>query len=262
MEKTQAKLMLIINAIDNGNPETHSLLRTLIDEIKDGNSKQCHPSEQLIETISKNANDVATAVKTGIKEMDLQQAEKEKLKTNAFKCKERIFHLWNNALNSRRQAFWQYYRSKQISDFYKKLLEKNPPQMPRKFLPRMTENETKKETETRTLFSVEKFKSKMHLQDLHPEKYEIRLNNVDSNMIAYFTANHENDICDNLIELWERDSKKEEEKSVKIFHGKEEWRLKHASSGFRNAAQSLRQERKSQDSRNSKNDQKGRNRRN
>ena len=141
-------------------------------------------------------------------------------------------------------------------------MEKNPPQMPRKFLPRMTENETKKETETRTLFSVEKFKSKMHLQDLHPEKYEIRLNNVDSNMIAYFTANHENDICDNLIELWERDSKKEEEKSVKIFHGKEEWRLKHASSGFRNAAQSLRQEKKSQDSRNSKNDQKGRNRRN
>ena len=179
MEKTQAKLMLIINAIDNGNPETHSLLRTLIDEIKDGNSEQCHPSEQLIETISNNANDVATAVKTGIKEMDLQQAEKEKLKTNAFKCKERIFHLWNNTLNSRRQAFWQYYRSKQISDFYKKLLEKNPPQMPRKFLPRMTENKTKKETETRKLFSVEKFKSKMHLQDLCPEKYEIRLNNVD-----------------------------------------------------------------------------------
>ena len=86
----------------------------------------------------------------------------------------------------------------------------------------MTENETKKETETRKLFSIEKFKSKMHLQDLCPEKYEIRLNNVDWNMIAYFTANHENDICDNLIELWERDCKKGEEKSVKIFHGKEE----------------------------------------
>ena len=205
MEEIPAKLMLIINAIDKDNAEIHGLLRTLINEIKDGNSKQNRLSEQLVETISNNANDVATAVKTGIKEIDLQQAEKGKLKTNAFKCKERISHLWNNMLNSRRQAFWQYYRSKQISDVYKKLLEKNPPQMPRKSLPRMIENETKEETEIRTLLSVEKFKSEIQLQDLRSEKYEVRLTNVDANMITYFTANYENDICDNLIELWERD---------------------------------------------------------
>ena len=132
--------------------------------------------------------------------------------------------------------------------------------MPRKFLPRMIENETKEETEIRTLLSVEKFKSEIHLQDLRSEKYEVRLNNVDANMITYFTANHENDICDNLIELWERDCKKEEEKSINIFHGKEEWYLNNASSGFRNVGQSLRKEKKSQDSRNSENDWKGRNR--
>ena len=170
MEEILAKLMLIINAIDKGNTETHALLRTLINEIKDGNSKHCHLSEQLIKAISINAN-VATAVKTGIKEIDLQQAEEGKLKTNAFKCKERISHLWNNTLNSRRQAFWQYYQSKQMSDVYKKLLEKNPPEMPRKFLPRMIENETKEETEIRTLPSVENFKSEIQLQDLRSEKY-------------------------------------------------------------------------------------------
>ena len=144
--KTQVKA-LGSKSIKNGKIEYLYLLRTLINEIKDGNSKQCHLSEQLIETISNNENDVATAVKIGIKEIDLQQAEKEKLKTNAFKCKEQISHLWNNMLNSRCQVFWQYYRSKQISDVYKKLLEKNPPQMPRKFLPRMIENETKEEME-------------------------------------------------------------------------------------------------------------------
>ena len=86
VEEIQAKLMLIINAIDKGNGETHGLLRTLINEIKDGNSKQHRLSERLIETISNNVHDVATAVKTGIKEIDLQQAEKGKLKMNAFKC--------------------------------------------------------------------------------------------------------------------------------------------------------------------------------
>ena len=126
----------------------------------------------------------------------------------------------------------------------------------------MIENETKKEMEIRTLLSVEKLKSEIHLQDLRSEKYEMRLNNIDARMITYFTANDENDICDNLIELWERDCKKAEERSIKIFHGKEEWYLKNASSGFRNAAQSLRQEKKSQDSRTSKKDWKGRNRQN
>ena len=117
--------------------------------------------------------------------------------------------------------------------------------MPRKFLAQMIENETKG-MEIRTLLSVEKFKSEIHLQDLRSEKYEIRLNQVDANIIAYFTGNYGKNICDNLVELWERDCKKEEEKSIKIFHGKEEWYLNNASSGYCNAAQSLKQEKKSQ----------------
>ena len=85
-------------------------------------------------------------------------------------------------------------------------MEKNPPQMAGTLLPRMIENERKEETEIRTLLSVEKFKSERHLQDLRSEKYEILVNNIDEKMITYFTANYDNDICDNLIELWERDS--------------------------------------------------------
>ena len=77
--------MLIINAIDKGNTETHGLLKNLINEFKDGNSKQYRLSKQLIETISNNVNNVATAVKTLMKEIDLEQAEKGKLKTNTFK---------------------------------------------------------------------------------------------------------------------------------------------------------------------------------
>ena len=58
----------------------------------------------------------------------------------------------------------------------------------------MTENETKEKTEIRTLLCVEKFKSEIRLQDLSSGKYETLLNNVDENMITYFTAEYENDI--------------------------------------------------------------------
>ena len=58
----------------------------------------------------------------------------------------------------------------------------------------MTENETKEKTKIRTLLCVEKFKSEIRLQDLSSGKYETPLNNVDENMITYFTAEYENDI--------------------------------------------------------------------
>ena len=104
-EAIPVKLMLIINAVNKDNVETHRLLGTLYNEFKDGNLKQHCEFEQLIQAIANNANDIATAVKTGIKEIDLQKAEKGKLSTNAFKCKKRISHLWNNTLYSRRQTF-------------------------------------------------------------------------------------------------------------------------------------------------------------
>ena len=46
VEEIPAKLTLIINAIDKGKAETNGLFRALINEIEDGNSKQCHLSEQ------------------------------------------------------------------------------------------------------------------------------------------------------------------------------------------------------------------------
>ena len=64
----------------------------------------------------------------------------------------------------------------------------------------MIKNEKKEETEIRALLCLEKLKTEIYLKDLRSEKYEIRLNNVDANMITCFTANYENNICDNLPE--------------------------------------------------------------
>ena len=96
----------------------------------------------------------------------------------------------------------------------------------------MIETETKEKTEIHTLLRVGKFKSEIHLQDVRSEKCEIRLNNVDANMVAF------------LIHNWimGETARKKKKKWIKIFPGKEEWYLNNASSGFHNAAQSLRQE--------------------
>ena len=193
-EAIPVKLMLIINAVNKDNVETHRLLGTLYNEFKDGNLKQYCESEQLIQAISNNANDIATAVKTGIKEMDLQKAEKGKLNTNAFKCKNRISHLRNNTLYSRQQTFLPILSIKQILEVYEKLLESTPDV--KEVPPTDNGKSNKRRNKNPKTIIVEKFKLEISLQDLLSEKPETRLNNVDANMIKHFLVNYESNICE------------------------------------------------------------------
>ena len=55
--------------------------------------------------------------------------------------------LWQNTLNSRQQALWQYYRTQQVFQIFSQLLKNDPPKMPQKFLPRSIRNEDAKKTD-------------------------------------------------------------------------------------------------------------------
>ena len=52
-------------------------------------------------------------------------SEKGKTDTNANKIKQHISTLWKNTLNSRRQAFFQYYNAKNIAEIFTELLKEN-----------------------------------------------------------------------------------------------------------------------------------------
>ena len=71
----------------------------------------------------------------------------------------------------------------------------------------------KKEAKIRTLIVVEKFKLKIHVQALRSEKYDIALNDVNANMIRYFTATYENDIFYNLKLIYGRKTAKKKKKN-------------------------------------------------
>ena len=97
-------------------------------------------------------------------------SKKAKIDTNANKIKQHISTLWKNTLNSRKQAFFQYYKAKNIAEIFTELLKENPPKMPRKFLPKLIPNENKEETAIRQQ-SLEKFKAEIKLQKIRSQKY-------------------------------------------------------------------------------------------
>ena len=67
--------------------------------------------------------------------------------------------------------------------------------MPRKFLPKVIPNENKEETTIRQQLSLEKFKAEINLQKIRSQKYLERFQTLDAHMIAHFTMNYDNDIC-------------------------------------------------------------------
>ena len=111
----------------------------------------------------------------------------------------------------------------------------DPPRMPRKFLPKFIENENEEELEIRRQLAIEKFKSEIHLQKKHSEKYQERFMKIEAEMMTYLTGHFENnEVCDALIKEWETDCTKEEEISRQIFNKKENIFLSTSSSEYRN----------------------------
>ena len=166
MEEIPSKLLLVVNAIDKGNAKTHQLLRTLIEEVQASNRKQNNVVEHVLQTISNNSAGISTAIQEGFQEVENRNVEKGKIDTNANKIKQHISTLWKNTLNSRKQAFFQYYKAKNIAEIFTELLKENPPKMPRKFLPKTIPNKNKEETAIRQQISLEKFKAEIKLQKI------------------------------------------------------------------------------------------------
>ena len=169
MEEIPSKLLLVVNAINKGNAKTHQLLRTLIEEVQTSNRKQNNVVEHVLQTVSNNSAGISTAIQEGFREVENRYVEKGKIDTNANKIKQHISTLWKNTLNSRKQAFFQYYKAKNIAEIFTELLKENPPKMPRKFLPKIIPNKNKEQTAIRQQISLEKFKAEIKLQKIRSQ---------------------------------------------------------------------------------------------
>ena len=93
--------------------------------------------------IKLNSAGISTAIQEGFQGVENRNIQKDKIDTNANKIKHHISTLWKNTLSSRKQAFLQYCKAKNISEIFKDFLKENPPKIPRKFLSKVIPSENK-----------------------------------------------------------------------------------------------------------------------
>ena len=152
-------------------------------------------------------------------------------------------NFWKNTINSRKQAFFQYYKTKSFAEIFLELLKENPPKMSRKFLPKVIPNENKEETAIRQQLS---------LQIIHSQKYLEYFQTLDSHMITHFTMSC-NNICNSLIELWVKDGLKEQRESVNIFDTKRDRNLNNTTTEFHNNSEEKKPKHESKQNNNNNN---------
>ena len=148
-------------------------------------------------------------------------------------AKRTLSDLWTNTINTRKQAYWQYYRAQKTSEVFEDLLQQDPPKMQRKFLPKQIENEPDEELEMRRQLSIEKFRAEINLLKVRAEKYEEKLKKIDENRASKIESTFKEETAMSLTHLWTQECQQQEDISATVFTAKKNWFLENTSSEYR-----------------------------
>ena len=180
-----------------------------------------------------SAEAVTNTLSNSMKEAEERKQRDQKNTRDSHKAKKSIEKLWKDSLNARKQAFWTYYKAKTTAETFEKLLEEDPPKMPRRFLPKGIPNEEEEETKIRQEISLENFKAEIRLLHVRAKSYEQKFTKIDVQMVENFTEKYTENVVDHLKEFWFQDCKKEEEFSMNKFRVKENFFLNNTESGLK-----------------------------
>ena len=178
-------------------------------------------------------NDSTNSILNTIKEA-WKQKEKERTMTSRIKeYRKEIDKTWTNTLNTRSQAFHNYYKSKNLHRIYTALMEENPPRMPRKLQPKFIQNESPEDTEVRKQSAIEKFNSEIKLLKAKYDRYELRVIQIDCEMLDHLKEKYDEETSNNLFKKWREDCSHRETRIEAELDEKENWYRSNATSDFR-----------------------------
>ena len=128
---------------------------------------------------------------------------------------------WIKAILKRRSAYWTYYKTKKIHDFYKEEILKENPKMPRKLQPKCIKNEPIEETEIRKKHAKVMLEFDIKLSKARYERKQKEIDNKIENIIK--EQSRDTILQNELLKQWKFDKEEEEKTSEKIFFRKEDW---------------------------------------
>ena len=202
------------------NDETRKLLNELILTIRD-TSEQSIASQ--LDTSTKIACKMEQCSNYTLKLLKetLSCTNGSEMKEEISKAKESIQAEWNIKYKLHNELFWKFHRNQRLEEIYTLELEKEKPNLPRKFLPNFKGTESTEEKEIMDKLAKEKVRTELKLQAIRYKRQE-SIKQIDSDVKNIFELSFNERISKELLNEWTNQCKLGELKSQQEFFKKEE----------------------------------------
>ena len=213
----------MIQTIQTQSELTRQCIRECFEEQKVNNEDK----KELLDTLSKETKQcietctekITSSITTILVNSTKNQATSEEI----LKEKENVSEFWNETLNKRKTQYWKYYRNKKLSEIYTDGLNKEIPEMPRKYQPICIENESTEEFEIRKEGALVRFKNDIKLIQARSQRHEKDFQKTDEELLKFLNENYNNDTAHALYLQWQKECRDEEKKSASLYSKNEEF---------------------------------------
>ena len=145
------------------------------------------------------------------------------LEKEAFKKRNQMKKVWYRNLNERKQAFFNAARTEDLANTYDTWKNKEQPILPKKIRIKQIPSEPEEEFTIRYSLALQKFESEITILRLRVPKLTAKFQNADTKMRDEISKRSNGKVREKLLQLWELDTAREEEKSKRILETKNQW---------------------------------------
>ena len=103
----------------------------------------------------------------------------------AYKIKGRMIRQWKINLNQRKLAHWNVLRNKETSKIYLEWSKSETPIIPRKYFPKLIDNEPENQKRLREKLAVEKLITESEIPYLRSQQYQQKYEKNDCHMFQH-----------------------------------------------------------------------------
>ena len=147
---------------------------------------------------------------------------KQKLIDLTYQAKRSIRN-WKQQLNMRNQAFEHEIRNRTVSKLYDEWLAKDEPFIPKKFRPKLVENEPEDQLRIKKWVSMQNVKGETLLMTKRADSHRERYRKIDSEMTKLFQDKFTGIIGERLLTLWNEEIDRGQAQAITTWEKKEQW---------------------------------------
>ena len=186
-------------------------------------------------------NKLLYTVTEATKKLELYQENRD-THIEALKLKRSILADWNDALNRRRRAYWNFIMNRNKGRLYKTWQQNDPQFLPMKFRPKIQETDSPQIQDLRLQEAFDKYKRNIKELKLFEDKHSETFKNVDEEIMAKIdkstSATGKYDLLkEELKQMWHSETSDQEHRSIEIWNKKERFLIRKKYEEMKNGSE-------------------------